>query len=158
MVISGSVRAEVRPSPQLARLRTFMTPEQIILVRKSWDSLWPKWNEFADRVYGRFFEIAPDARRLFADDLGPQKIKLMDTMTVIIGYLDNPSMFGSIISHSGKQHQRFGARIEHYAGFRGALMEGLKLQFGAAFTPELEEAWTALYDEVRQEMIRYAKA
>jgi hemoglobin-like flavoprotein len=158
MVVGAECLGRWSPIPQFVEIAHFMTPEQIKLVRQSWDSLWPKWNEFADKVYGRFFEIAPDARRLFADDLGPQKIKLMDTMTVIIGYLDNPSMFGSIISHSGKQHQRFGARIEHYAGFRNALMEGLKLQFGAAFTPELEEAWTALYDEVRQEMIRYAKA
>ncbi len=135
-----------------------MTPEQIQLVKQSWDALWPKWSEFADKVYGAFFAIAPDARHLFAADMEPQKIKLMDTMTVIIGYLDNPSMFESIISHSGKQHQRFGARIEHYEGFRSALLEALRLQFGPAFTPQVEEAWTALYDDVRRVMVRYAEA
>ena len=135
-----------------------MTPEQIQLVRQSWDALWPKWNQFADKVYNRLFELTPDALPLFSADLGPQKIKLMDTMTVIVGYLDNPGMFHSIVSHSGRQHHRFGARNEHFAAFRGALMEGLEEQFGPAFTPQLKEAWTALYDMVQGEMLSGMKS
>ncbi len=131
-----------------------MTPEQMQLIRQSWDALSPVWSKVAGNVYNRFFELAPDARPLFSADLEPLKIKLMDTITVIVGYLDNPDMFQSIINHSGRQHQRFGARSEHFSAFRNALMEGLDQQFGRDFTPQLREAWTVLYDEVQREMLR----
>ncbi len=131
-----------------------MTPEQIRLVRQSLDGLAPVWSEVAGKVYNRFFELAPDTRGLFPGDLEPLKIKLMDTITVIVGYLENPGMFESIINHSGRQHQRFGARSEHFASFRTALLEGLEQQFGTAFTPQLRDAWFVLYDRVQKEMLR----
>ena len=45
-----------------------MTPEQIDLVRKSFDALWPFRQKLAAQFYGRFFELVPDARRLFTND------------------------------------------------------------------------------------------
>jgi hypothetical protein len=41
-----------------------MTPEQINLIRKSFDALWPFRRKLAEQFYDRFFELAPDARRL----------------------------------------------------------------------------------------------
>jgi hemoglobin-like flavoprotein len=46
-----------------------MTPEQIDLVRKSFDALWPFRRKLADQFYDRFFELAPDTRRLFPTDM-----------------------------------------------------------------------------------------
>jgi hypothetical protein len=46
-----------------------MTPEQIDLVRKSFDALWPFRRKLAEQFYGRFFELAPDTRRLFPNDM-----------------------------------------------------------------------------------------
>jgi hypothetical protein len=34
------------------------------------------------------------------------------------------------------------------------LIWGLEQQFGAAFTPEMKEAWIKLYDDVQREMMR----
>jgi Globin len=45
--------------------RHSMTPEQVDLVRKSFDALWPFRRKLAEQFYGRFFELAPDTRRLF---------------------------------------------------------------------------------------------
>jgi hemoglobin-like flavoprotein len=36
-----------------------MTLEQIDLVRKSFDALWPFRRKLAEQFYGRFFELAP---------------------------------------------------------------------------------------------------
>ena len=46
-----------------------MTPEQIDLVRRSFDAIWPVRRKLADVFYSKFFELAPDARRLFSDDM-----------------------------------------------------------------------------------------
>ena len=73
-----------------------MTPEQIDLVRKSFDALWPYRRRLAEQFYGRFFELAPDTRRLFPDDMEKQQLKLMDTIAAIVGTLDQREIFQSI--------------------------------------------------------------
>jgi hemoglobin-like flavoprotein len=131
-----------------------MTPEQIDLVRKSFDSIWPVRRKLAELFYRRFFELAPDTRGLFSDDMERQQLKLMDMIATIVGTLDKGEIFRSIISHSGRQHALFGAKPLHFAAFGDALIWGLEQQFGASFTPEMKEAWIKLYDAVQSEMIR----
>ena len=70
-----------------------------------------------------------------------QHLKLMDMIAAIVGTLDKREMFQSIISYSGRQHAEFGATPLHSAAFGDALIWGLEQQFGAAFTPEMKEAW-----------------
>jgi hemoglobin-like flavoprotein len=65
-----------------------MAPEQIDLVRKSFDALWPFRRKLAEEFYSRFFELAPDTRRLFPNDMARQQLKLMDTIAAIIAALD----------------------------------------------------------------------
>src|SRR5262245_58971513 len=84
-----------------------MTPEQIDLVRKSFDALWPFRRKLAEQFYGRFFELAPNTRRLFPSDMERQQLKLMDTIAAIVGTLDQPKLFQSIISHTGRKHADF---------------------------------------------------
>jgi hypothetical protein len=74
-----------------------------------------------------------------------QHLKLMDMIAAIVGTLDKREMFQSIISYSGLQHARFGAKPLHFAAFGDALIWGLEQQFGTAIK---------LYDEVQSEMIR----
>jgi hemoglobin-like flavoprotein len=134
-----------------------MTPEQIDLVRKSFDALWPFHRKLAEQFYSRFFELAPETRRLFADDMEQQQLKLMDTIAAIVGTLDQRELFQSIISHTGRKHAEFGVQPSHFVAFGDALIWGLQQQFGSAFTPELKQAWIVLYDAIQVEMVRAAK-
>ena len=131
-----------------------MTPEQAVLVRQSFDAIWPIRRNLAAQFYRRFFELAPDAEGLFRGDMERQHLKLMDMIAAIVGTLDKREMFQSIISFSGRQHAQFGATPLHFAAFGEALIWGLEHQFGAAFTPEMKQAWIKLYDDVQSEMIR----
>jgi hemoglobin-like flavoprotein len=137
--------------------RCSMTPEQIDLVRKSFDALWPFRRKLAEQFYGRFFELAPDARRLFPKDIERQQLKLMDTVAAIVGALDERELFQSIISHTGRKHADFGVQTSHFTAFGEALIWGLQQQFGRAFTPEMEQAWIVLYDTIQTEMMRAGK-
>jgi hemoglobin-like flavoprotein len=134
-----------------------MTPEQMDLVRKSFDALWPFRRKLAELFYGRFFELAPDTRRLFPEDMEKQQLKLMDTIAAIVGTLDQRELFQSIISHTGRKHADFGVQTAHFAAFGDALIWGLRGQFGPAFTPEMQQAWSVLYDAIQAEMMRAAK-
>jgi hypothetical protein len=51
----------------------FRSPEQVELMRKPFDALWPMRRRLADAFYNRFYELAPDARPLFPDDLERQQ-------------------------------------------------------------------------------------
>jgi hemoglobin-like flavoprotein len=134
-----------------------MTPEQVELIRRSFDAIWPIRRKLAGSFYSRFFELAPDAQRLFPSDLERQHLKLMDMIAAIVGALDKHELFQSLIFHSGRQHAQFGAKPSHFVAFGEALVWGLEQQFGPAFTPELKEAWSELYDAVQGEMIRAAQ-
>ena len=97
--------------------------------------------KLADVFYSRFFELAPDARALFPQDFARQHLKFMDMIAAIVGALDKREIFQSIISYSGREHARFGVKRSHFVAFGDALIWGLEHQFGAAFTPELKQAW-----------------
>ena len=70
-----------------------MTPEQADLIRRSFDAMWPVHRKFAATFYRHFFELAPDARRLFPDDMERQHVKLMDMIAAIVGALEHASCF-----------------------------------------------------------------
>ena len=78
-----------------------MAPDQITLLRASVDKLWPVSQRFADVFYTRLFELKPQTRSLFSADLAGQKAKLTGMLTTIVGAVDKPEMFGSIVKISG---------------------------------------------------------
>jgi hypothetical protein len=45
-----------------------MTPKQADLIRYSFDAIWSVRPKVAELFYRRFFELAPDAQRLFPSD------------------------------------------------------------------------------------------
>src|SRR5262245_61257746 len=134
-----------------------MTPEQIDLVRKSLGAQWPFRRKLAELFYSRFFDLAPDTRRLFPNDMERQQLKLMDTLAAIVGTLDQREICQSIISNTGRKHAEFGVQASHFVAFGDALIWGLQQQFGLAFTAEMQQAWIVLYDGIQSEMMRAAK-
>jgi hemoglobin-like flavoprotein len=133
------------------------TLEQASLIKKSFDEMWPIRRGLAMQFYNRFFEIAPDAKWLFPSNMERLYLKLMDTIAAIVGALDNRALFGSIISHTALQHERFGVTLSQLTAFGDALIWSLEQQFGSAFTPELREARITLYEEVQSGMINGTK-
>jgi len=135
-----------------------MTPEQIKLIKKSFDAMWPMCSDIAELCYTRFFELAPDAKALLRSDMERQRAKLMDMIAALVGSLDQQALFQSIIANSGRHHARFGVRPSQYDALGEALMWTLERKLGAALTPELLASWKALYATVQAEMQRAAQA
>jgi hemoglobin-like flavoprotein len=133
-----------------------MTSEQVALIRKSFDAMWPMRRDIADLCYSRFFELAPNARNLFPGDMERQRMKLMDMIAELVGSLDERPVFQSLVANSGRNHARFGVQPSQYAAMGEALMWSLERKFGASFTPELQASWRALYATVQIEMLRAA--
>jgi len=133
-----------------------MTPDQVDLIKKSFDAMLPMRRDIADLCYSRLFELAPDARDLFPSDMERQWMKLMDMIAALVASLDERPLFQSLVTNSGRQHARFGVQPSHYAAMGEALMWSLECKFGPSFTPELRESWRALYAMVQIDMLRAA--
>jgi len=131
-----------------------MNTEQLDLVRRSFDAMWPMRRDLALAFYARFFELDPDVRRLFPSDMERLHVKLMDAIAAIVGALDDRELLRGIVGQAGREHARFGAKPSHFAAFGDALIWCLERQFGADFTPQLKEAWVSLYAAVQSEMLR----
>ena len=66
-----------------------MTPEKIALVQKSFSQVVPIADQAAMLFYDRLFEIAPQVKPMFSADMTEQRRKLMATLTVVVGGLNN---------------------------------------------------------------------
>ena len=73
-----------------------MTADQIELVKKSFDGLWPVGRKLAELFHSRFFELAPESRRLFPDSMEKQNLELMDALAAMVGALDRREIFQSV--------------------------------------------------------------
>jgi hemoglobin-like flavoprotein len=133
-----------------------MKPEQVDLIRRSFDTMWPMHRSIADLCYRRFFELAPEAVSMFPRDMHRQKLKLMDMIAALVGALDQRELFQSLIRHSGRQHAGFGVKPSQYVALGEALIWSFEQQLGVAFTPDLREAWKELYSTVQDAMLRAA--
>jgi hemoglobin-like flavoprotein len=125
-------------------------------VRASFDRLWPLNRKFAELFYARLFELKPEARTLFPEDIEQQKVKLTAMLATIVGALDRPEMFTSIVEHLGRQHARFGVTGADYPIVGDALMWSLGRTLGMQLTPEARLGWTELFERVRLSMLRGA--
>jgi hemoglobin-like flavoprotein len=122
-----------------------ITSEDIQRVRASFALVVPIQEVAADLFYNRLFEIAPQVRALFPDDLREQKRKLMAMIATAVGGLRNLDTLVPGVKALGARHVGYGARAEHYAVVGEALLWTLERGLGEAFTPEVRESWTKVY-------------
>ena len=129
-----------------------MNPEQIKLVQDSFAQVAPIADRAADLFYERLFEIAPDVRPLFPDDMAAQKRKLMQTLSAAVGNLHRVEEVLPVLEDLGRRHVDYGTRPEHYDTVGEALLWTLGQGLGEAFTPAVEEAWTRTYGMIAEVM------
>jgi len=122
-----------------------MTPQQINLVQSSFKKVVPIAGTAADLFYGRLFEIAPEVRSMFPEDMREQKTKLMTMLGTAVSNLHRLDTILSAVKDLGQRHKGYGVIAAHYAPVGAALLWALEKGLGADFTPEVEAAWTETY-------------
>lgn len=122
-----------------------MTPQQIELVQTSFKKVVPIAGTAADLFYGSLFEIAPDVRPMFPEDMKEQKIKLMSMLGTAVTNLHKLETILPAVKALGERHKGYGVTAAHYAPVGAALLWTLEQGLGADFTPEVKAAWTETY-------------
>ena len=135
-----------------------MTPDQIALVQTSFAKVAAISDKAAELFYGRLFEIAPQVRALFPDDMTDQRKKLMATLAVVVKGLSNLDTILPAASGLARRHVQYGAEPAHYPVVGAALLWTLEQGLGSSWTPDVAAAWTAAYATLSEFMISAANS
>lgn len=133
-----------------------MTPRDIELVQKSFQSVQPIAGTAAALFYGRLFEIAPEVKPLFTGDMDQQGAKLMATLGLVVDGLGDVEAILPAVRELGVRHVAYGVTPEHYAPVGAALLWTLEQGLGDAFTGEVRAAWENAYGALSGVMIEAA--
>ena len=133
-----------------------MTPHQIKLVQTSFAQVAPIAATAADLFYGRLFEVAPEVRAMFPDDLSGQKKKLMAMLGTAVAGLSHLDTLLPAVRALGQRHAGYGVSAEQYVPVGAPLLWTLEKGLGDAFTAETREAWATTYRVLAGTMIEAA--
>jgi len=108
---------------------------------------------FAMRFYATLFRIQPGLRPLFPETLDAQAAKFGGMIDAIVAQLAAPLALEASIAELGKRHLDYGVGEADYDAVGAALLIALHDTLGDAFTPDVEQAWAAVYGEMAEAMI-----
>ncbi len=108
--------------------------------------------------YERLFEIAPEVRPMFPEDLSKQARKLLDTLTWVVRYLERPEEMLRALHALGERHAGYNVQVDHYAAVGSALLWMFHQCLADQFTEDMEEAWITAYAFISAEMERGQRA
>jgi len=129
-----------------------MTPDQVKLVQDSFQKVAPIADQASDLFYGRLFEIAPEVRPLFPEDMSEQKGKLMGMLSTAVGNLHQVETIIPAVQDLGRRHVGYGVTAEQYKPVGEALIWTLEQGLGDDFTPEVKDAWVTTYTTLEKVM------
>jgi len=134
-----------------------ITPQQITLVRDSFAKVAPIAGQAAQMFYNRLFELDPGLRKLFRGDMAEQGRKLMNMLGTAVRLLDRPDQLVPALEKLGARHAGYGVRDRDYDTVAQAFLWTLEKGLGAAWTPQVRNAWVSVYTVVATVMIRASK-
>ncbi len=117
-----------------------LTELQIERLRSSFTALAPKaqvlFNTFSAKL------LQTDAGTLFPTDLQSQHADLLSAMELVVTRAHDLASLEGMFMEMGVRCAGSGAEAVHYPVVRDALLDALHDAAGAAWTNEIEEAWT----------------
>ena len=122
-----------------------ITATQKMLVQDTFDSIAPIADDAAALFYRRLFELDPSLRTMFRGDMAEQRRKLMNMIGAAVRGLDRLEQLVPVVQDLGRKHVGYGVEDRHYDTVGAALLWTLEKGLGSGFTPEVKEAWAAVY-------------
>ncbi|MEO1445143.1 MAG: globin family protein [Cyanobacteria bacterium J06635_11] len=127
------------------------------LLEQSFELVKPKADEFVASFYNNLFTDYPAAKPLFEhSDMAKQGNMLKGALVMVIENLRNPEVLSQSLKGLGARHVKYGALPEHYPLVGNSLLKTLGQYAGAAWTPELKQAWTDAYGAIAELMLEGA--
>jgi nitric oxide dioxygenase len=107
--------------------------------------------------YPRLFEIAPDTRPMFSDDIVGQTEKTLFAFGAVVAQIHQLDAVDSLARDLALRHVAYGVKAHHYPLVGKAVISILAEVLGEEyFTPEMETAWVKAYAEIARAMVASA--
>lgn len=111
---------------------------------------------FATIFYQKVFEMAPDVRALFRNNLTDQGRLLTHMLGGIVYSLSRPEHLKKGLEKLGQSHVHYGVKAEYYPVVKKAMIETIEEVMGENKTSRTIEAWSAALDFVTDTMKSHA--
>nr|XP_022328708.1 cytoglobin-2-like [Crassostrea virginica] len=163
-------------SREKRELETYVTPEDIRLVKESWKIVGQDLDGAGMMVFHKLFEKNRDLKRLFhnvtrqeADGetvLDEEKLRthsriVMDGLGAAVESLEDSVILTNILILMGERHAAYQVRPEMVGLLWPAIRDTFKEKLDEDFTPEIARAWTHVFDYLKsrfQEGIRRGRS
>lgn len=132
-------------------------PATVALVRASCRALPADATVLTREFYGCLFEMVPELRAMFPQDLSVQSDRLLRALLAAVDALDDPARLAPQLRAWGARHaQVYGVTDGMYAYVGHALVRALRKVIGDADT-SVGSAWIAVYQWLATTMIAGAR-
>jgi len=125
-----------------------MNQIQIKIVQTTWAKVIPELDQAAQDFLEKILDIKPELIKLFRTDTRELGMLMMAMINRAINALDDFDEFIPEIQKLGSRHTHYGVADEDYDTVAAALLWTLQKHLGDEYTPEVEQAWIAVYDQI----------
>lgn len=115
--------------------------EMVLLIQGSWEHVQDQVDELSKHFYSVLFHIAPETRDLFPANMEVQRSRLLRALVHVVQMMNRPDDLAPFLAQLGRDHRKFGVVTRHYEAVAAALVSSIEHYSGAAWTPDVEEAW-----------------
>jgi hemoglobin-like flavoprotein len=130
-----------------------LTDDQAYLISESFRAVLMRKDTAAELLYQRLFELDPNLRTLFKEDLRVQGQKFIQMIGTLVGAIYEPKSYQATLAQLTKRHAGYGVQPRDYAVMGEAFVWALERVLGDTFTPQARAAWEALYDDISRRII-----
>lgn len=130
-----------------------LTDEEAALLRDSPILHGHSRQQAVELFYANLFDLRPDLRGLFPEDMVEQSRKFSATLAVSIFSVSDWEIFGPVVEALARRHLRYGVSASDYQDVGKALA---KTAAETGCTPDQIAGWNKLYDALAAHMIRTA--
>jgi NAD(P)H-flavin reductase/hemoglobin-like flavoprotein len=128
------------------------------LIRASFAVVEPHMDDLGRYFYATLFQIAPQTRDLFPVNMEVQRSRLLRALVHVVQMVDQPDDLTPFLEQLGRDHRKFGVLAQHYDAVGASLLGTISHHAGAAWTPEVQKAWSEAYAIVAAAMVSAAQA
>ena len=125
-----------------------MTPDQITIVQKSFQTVFLQKAEIANAFYEHLFDAMPSARDMFQNDMQQQKEMFATMLVMTVRLLNRQDELEEVVKRLVHVHGRFEVTKSQFAIAGGSILLALRDVLAEDFTPQVEEAWQQATQEL----------
>ena len=134
------------------------------VIKDTWRLVEPIRDTAADLFYRRLFELKPEYRPLFKNNIEAQKRKLIGMLAFVVKSLNWPEsmwteevdpendLFMVVLALGRRHRELYHIPDDSYEVVRDVLLWTMDYGLGEAFTPAARSAWGRVYDLVATTM------